>query len=491
MKSIAVIGICTLLLTGCAIGPVSPLRVQSVSAAEGGLPPESIINLIGGPGWDDSRNAKCDSLGSCWLFGYTNKSFGGSTDFLVVHLVPSGKPDWARTYGGTNWDEMLYATTTNDHGALLVGMTESLFYTALKIISPHKPPRPLIVRIDEKGDVVWVMAMDLYPTMPTERLEFHNALQLADGGFLLAGIYQVAKENNEPRTGENGWTWSGATPSFSADGYNTMALARLSADGHVIWLKRYAIGTADTAAWGVHEDVDGHLTVLAYDTEKGDLIWVHLNSDGHVLNAQLMTQPTVAYPFMYAAPDGGETIVGWSRVRRSQSSQVKNGVFAASYDSIGKLRWAKEYAYVSPMAPFSAAYASDGTLCIAALINSGDQSRAIALALDSEGQLKGTLKLGDKKPTEFSGVSGLGNAKCLLFGDTFDYGAQNADLLTVVWNLAKGSLSITPDITSTNVQLTMEPIELGEATADITNLYLLPVSLLNVVVIPVDRNTQH
>lgn len=487
MKPAALIGIYVLLLVGCATGPVPPLRVQSVTAAEGGQSSASVINLIGGPGWDDSRNAKCDSLGACWLFGYTNKSFGDSTDFLVVHVAPSGKPDWARTYGGTHRDVMRYATTTNDHGALLVGMTESLFYTALKVISPHKPPRPLIVRIDDKGDVEWALAMDLYPVMEREKLEFYHALQLADGGFLLSGIYQVAKLDNVPRNGETGWSWSGVTPSYSTDGYNTMALARLGADGHVIWLKRYAIGTADSSAWGAHEDVDGNLTVLAHDSENDNLIWVHLNSDGHVLNAQSMTQPKVAYPFMYTAPDGGQTIVAWS----AQTSQVKNGVFAANYDALGKLKWAREYTYESPLAPFGTAYASDGTLCIVGLINSGDQSRALALSLDTQGQLKGTLRLGDKKPTEFSGVSGIGNGKCLLYGDTTDYGAQNADLFTVVWDPTQAGVSIVPNIASTNVQPTMQPIELGEAAADITKLHLLPVSLLDTVVIPVDNNGQN
>src|SRR5574337_1866840 len=45
-----------------------------------------LLTLYGGAGVDFSRNVLCKKNEGCTLFGYTNKSFGDSTDFLVIHL---------------------------------------------------------------------------------------------------------------------------------------------------------------------------------------------------------------------------------------------------------------------------------------------------------------------------------------------------------------------------------------------------------------------
>src|SRR5437867_11347901 len=98
--------------------------------------------LIGGGGNDWGNTILCQSDGACALFGYGIKSFGESTDLFAAMQSPQGKWLWANTYGGTHKDELRTAIKTSDGGYLLVGMSQSLFFTGLKVFGPSRPARP-------------------------------------------------------------------------------------------------------------------------------------------------------------------------------------------------------------------------------------------------------------------------------------------------------------------------------------------------------------
>lgn len=431
------------------------------------------ITLFGGDGYDDSRNSICDAQGACTLYGYTNKSFGDSTDYLIIHLMPSGAPDWARTYGGTNRDDLRYAVPANDKGALLVGMSQSLFYTSLKIFSPNKPPRPFLLRVDAQGNAQWAMTMDI-DGVGSSMLQFDHGTQTPDGGFILAGIYEVGPSASMHAAGEKAWTWNGTAPDFGDKGYGTMALARLGADGHVVWLKRYSIPNSTTAAWGVRVDPDGHLLVLAHIAEKNNLLWVHLDADGHVLNAQAMTDPLVSGPELIPAPDGGMAVIAWSR----PPTTGPGGLFAARYTASGEIKWAREYAYAAPVGSMDAAFASPDTLCVVGRLNGGDQSRPVAVALDATGNLTAALTFGETKPTELTGVSPLAHGQCLLVGDTADYGVDHTNLLISIWDPGHDQNGLAAKFTQTTFTPKLEPVTVVEATTDTKDLHLLPLAQL-------------
>lgn len=141
--------------------------------------------LLGGLGLDRGRKLDCDSAGNCTLFGSTFKSFGESTDIFVIRLNPNHTPEWARTYGGTNKDTLQDVVASRDGGYLLFGSSQSLFITPLKVLSPHRVPRPLIVKLSHGGDVEWAKLVQFNDSKAQTKL--FSATQTTDGGFVLVG----------------------------------------------------------------------------------------------------------------------------------------------------------------------------------------------------------------------------------------------------------------------------------------------------------------
>lgn len=480
MKTTYILALCLYVWMLGAAASTPELSVTAVAPGSGNSLAGNGITLLGGDGYDDSRNSICDTQGACTLFGFTNKSFGDSTDYLIIHLTPSGAPDWARTYGGTNRDELRYAIPASDKGALLVGMSQSLFYTSLKVFSPSKPPRPFLLRVDAQGNAQWAMTMDI-DGVGSSQLQFERGIQTPDGGFILVGIYEVGPGASMHAAAEKAWTWNGTAPDFGDKGYGTMALARLGADGHVAWLKRYSMANDTTAAWSARVDPDGHLLVLGHISGKDNLLWMHLDADGHVLNAEAMTDPRVSLPSLIPAPDGGAAVIAWS----SPASTGPGGLYAARYSASGEIKWAREYAYSVPVASMDAAFASPDTLCVVGRLNGGDQSRPFAVALDANGKLDAGLTFGESKPTELTGVSPLPHGQCLLTGDTADYGAEHINLLISAWDPSHDQNGLAAKFTQTAFTPKLEPINVVEATTDTKDLHLLPLAQLAVETIQV------
>src|SRR5262249_60379804 len=107
---------------------------------------------------DWARKISCTPQG-CAIFGHTIKSFGETTDYFAMMESPQGEILWARTYGGTHRDQLRAASAAAD-GYLMAGSSQSLFFTALKVINPNRPPRPFLLRIDEAGNPRWAATFD-------------------------------------------------------------------------------------------------------------------------------------------------------------------------------------------------------------------------------------------------------------------------------------------------------------------------------------------
>lgn len=116
----------TLALTGCAATPTirDTLSVKSIDAETGNA---AQSRLLGGLGLDEGWRVSCDADGTCNLFGTTIKSFGESTDYLMIRLDSNMTPLWARTFGGTNKEELQGVIAGRDGGYLLFGPSQSLF----------------------------------------------------------------------------------------------------------------------------------------------------------------------------------------------------------------------------------------------------------------------------------------------------------------------------------------------------------------------------
>lgn len=471
-----------------AVASTDTMRVVTAAPGDGHSLANTPITILGGDGDDDSRSVVCDPHGGCTLYGYTDKSFGDSTDLMAVHLTPLGVPDWARTYGGTNRDELRYAVKAGDGGALLVGMTSSLFYTSLKVFSPSRPPRPFLVRIDKDGNVQWSMTIDLYgPNV--SRLDFERSIQVADGSFLLVGDYMVAPGSQAHAAAEHDWTWKDKMPDTGGKGYATMAVMKLGTDGHVIWLKRYSVPAGNSAAWGAEADADGHILLLGHVSELNNLAWVNLDNDGHPSSAQIMTEPAVALPTLITTPDGGRLVFGWA----AGGTGKPGGLFAARYSPKGEILWTHGYFYALPLASMEGALDAANRLCVVGRLNGGKDSRAFAVSLDADGKLTSAATLGDNKPTEFTGVSMLPDGRWRLLGDTYDYDAKNADLISLAWDSGKDPDGLAGKFARSDFTPKFVDTTVAEATADIAGIHLLPATavLTQSIPLPTAAEKQH
>ncbi|MEO0180581.1 MAG: hypothetical protein ABIM74_02010 [candidate division WOR-3 bacterium] len=77
--------------------------------------------VFGGPKWDGAECITQTSDGGYAVGGFTYSFGAGNTDYLVLKLNPDGSLAWARTFGGTGYEEPRSIVQTMDGGYVLTG----------------------------------------------------------------------------------------------------------------------------------------------------------------------------------------------------------------------------------------------------------------------------------------------------------------------------------------------------------------------------------
>lgn len=154
----------------------------------------------GGPGWEYGYSVAPTADSGYILTGYTTSFGAGMKDIFLVKTDSQGQPEWTQTFGGSAIEVGRSVVQTQDGGYLVCGYTETFSNGEDDI---------LMVKFDSAGNRVW------FKNFGGERPETGNSiLQLADGGFLIAGA-----------TG---------SPSKST-GNQDFYLIRTNAQGELIW----------------------------------------------------------------------------------------------------------------------------------------------------------------------------------------------------------------------------------------------------------------
>lgn len=429
ISSIGLAGI--YLLSGCQTSrETAPLALQVTPAPVPHSSSET-VTLYGGKGNDFLRTIRCQH-DTCSLYGGTDGSFTRDEDYLVIRTRLSGQAIWARAYGGTNRDELRTAVATRDGGALLVGESASLFYTSLKIFSPHKWPRPLLVRIDAQGKIQWAATAEL--SGPTWRLQLEKGIQTPNGGFLLAGSYKDwtnSPAENSVRTQQ--WLINGKVYSAPPNAPRDAILIRLDAEGELEWLKRYRLSDEKYAhfsgAWAMLPQSGGGFRIALYDGSDARIVLMSINGKGEPLDAQTLEGVGDSAPDnLHALPGGGYLLFA-----HTFKDKTVRSTLTAEFDKFGKLLDVRRYTKPG-FAPLQAARrTADGSYCIAGRNGSGTQSRAGALLLSTHAASSKTFSLDANAATEFFGTTAIGDGRCLMGGSTIAFGAAGADILTFTW----------------------------------------------------------
>ena len=179
----------------------------------------------------------------------STQSFGSSGyDIWVLKLDNSGNVQWQKTYGGTLDDQARSVLQTKDNGYILGGWTQSFEAGSADT---------LLLKLGSSGNVQW---------------------QKTYGGIFLRGPYAIQQ------TRDNGYIVAGDTR-FSGAGSYDFCLLKLDSSGNIQWQKTYG-GVDDDLFYSVQQTNDSGY-ILAGSTQSfgsgGNDIWVlKLDNSGNV-----------------------------------------------------------------------------------------------------------------------------------------------------------------------------------------------------------------
>jgi len=196
--------------------------------------------------------------------GYTYLFGAGERDFLVIKLNLSGDIQWAKTFGGTQYEYAYSICETSDGGYIVAGYTY-LFGAGERDF--------LVIKLNLSGDIQWAKTFG-----GTQYEDAYSICQTSDGGYIVAG----------------------ETTSFGAGNYDLLVI-KLNLSGDIQWAKTFG-GTQYEYAYSICQTSDGGYIVAGYtySSEAGDYDFLILKIEPDGSMAQncpwYSVNPTVTSP---------------------------------------------------------------------------------------------------------------------------------------------------------------------------------------------------
>jgi hypothetical protein len=198
--------------------------------------------------------------GETWSFG------AGGADLFLIKTDANGNVIWAKTYGGTGWDEASSVQQTSDGGYIVAGYTGSWPYYDI-----------FLIKTDASGNVQWAKTYG-----GTDYDRAYSVQQTSDGGYIVAGY----------------------TASFGA--FGDIFLVKTDANGNVQWAKTYG-GTSSDWASSVQQTSDGGYIVAggtySFGAGDWDIILIKTDANGNIGSCSIVrsVSPTVTTPLLTIA----------------------------------------------------------------------------------------------------------------------------------------------------------------------------------------------
>jgi len=216
----------------------------------------------GGTNVDEAYSVQQTSDGGYIVAG-TTRSFGaGNYDIFLIKTNASGNVQWAKTYGGTVYEEARSVQQTSDGGYIVTGITNSFGVGNI-----------FLIKTDANGNVQWAKT---YGGINED--EAYSVRQTSDGGYIVAGT----------------------TRSFGASWYDVF-LIKTDASGNIQWAKTYG-GTVYEEARSVQQTSDGGYIVAgrtdSFGAGGGDIFLIKTDANGNIGSCGIVRNvtPTVTTP---------------------------------------------------------------------------------------------------------------------------------------------------------------------------------------------------
>ena len=386
------------------------------------------------------------------VYGYTFKSFGESTDFLAVAQKPDGSLTWASIYGGTNLDELKSAIRTKDGGSLMVGDSQSLFFTPLKVMSPNKPARALAIKIDHEGVVQWAISLDYKMGSSDHVNTFHEAVEMADGSLMLVGSADLGMANDPSQY--------------------QVAVMKVSPEGKAQWIKGYKWGNSNTSL-NAARTPEGRLMMAAFvwdpAEKRAKTLLLEVDGDGNVHSARLVAAPKNHLVYdLRVFEDGGLLMAGGI-----ETPDRQRDFFAARFAPSGKALWARSF---GTSGDDEARHVIRGFGDTTLLVGRGRKlekgyASGMAVLLNPDGHMTAAVFI--PPLAEFTDAVLWPPRSYRLFGHMErTQGTRYLDIMEATWDPTKASAAVLATITEADV-----PVDVKDAVPSARALKVLVTSL--------------
>jgi len=277
---------------------------------------------------DNVSSIRQTSDGGYIMAGYTNSTYSGNYQALVLKLDSSGNINWQKTYGGISAASAEGILELQDGSYIVAGATTSFGMGNTDL---------WILRLGYTGNIIWQR------TYGGQGHDGARSIQQTSDGNIIVG----------------------ASYSTSADGNRVPWILKLDLDGNIIWQRLYYfIGSGGIRS--VRQTSDGGYitTGQKWRDESWSDVWVlKLNAAGDIVFQK-------AYGDIYS--DAGYSIMqtmdgGYIIDARSESykGSYDEDIWLVKIDPSGNIIWQKSYYTFWRDISFSMDIAKDGSYIIA------------------------------------------------------------------------------------------------------------------------------
>ena len=296
-----------------------------------------------------------------YALGGSCETFTNLIDFHVIKTDAAGNLLWARTAGGSSYDQCHSITKSSDNGIVMCGYTNS-FGAGLADI--------YVVKFDSAGNLSWTRTVG-----GTDSDVGHSIISTLDGGYIVSGYtksygagmedaYVVkldaagtvqwtsvvggALDDNDlstsriVQTADSGYTIAGSTASFNGTGSYDMYIIRLNPNGSLAWTKTIGgAGTDVDEAIALVKTSDGGYAVggRSISFAPNEFYIVKLDMNGNVMWGKGLGGSVNESTYdLIKTSDEGFAVVGRSN---SFNGGAYYDILLIKLDQTGNIQWSR------------------------------------------------------------------------------------------------------------------------------------------------------
>jgi hypothetical protein len=337
-------------------------------------------------------------ISSAFALGFWSEVFAESFGCPKPYSSPNpmSATSFAKTYGGTSWDEAYSVQQTSDGGYVVAGWTWSFGAGASDIF---------LIKTDASGNIQWAKTYGV-----TDDDLAYSVQQTSDGGYIVAGR-----------------TWS-----FGTDDWDIF-LIKTDANGNVQWAKTYGGTDYDWAYFVQQTSDDGYIVAggtRSFGVDSVDIFLIKTDANGNVMWAKTygITDDDLAYSVQQTS-DGGYIVAGWTISFGAGSWNI----FLIKTDANGNIIWAKTYGGISGYGAFSVQQTSDGGYIVAGLTASfgAGWEDIFLIKTDANGNVQWAKTYGGIDLDWAYSVQQTSDGGYILAGRTVSFGAGGSDIFLI------------------------------------------------------------